>query len=109
MIAKEFVNEINIMRLVGTSNSVIKMPFLFEGFILGGMGSLIPIFVTMFGYTYLYESMGGVMFSNLIELVKPADIIYITSLALFGIGSIVGMFGSVRAVRSARSSISAKM
>ena len=39
-------NEINIMRLVGTSNSVIKMPFFFEGFILGALGSLIPIFIT---------------------------------------------------------------
>lgn len=92
-------NEINIMRLVGTSNSVIKMPFFFEGFILGALGALIPILITIFGYTYLYESMGGVMFSNLVELVKPSEIIYTTSLMLLIIGSVVGMFGSVRAVR----------
>ena len=92
-------NEINIMRLVGTSNSVIKMPFFFEGFILGAMGALIPILITIFGYTYLYESMGGVMFSNLVELVEPNKIIYTTSLMLFVIGSVVGMFGSVKAVR----------
>ena len=92
-------NEINIMRLVGTSNSVIKMPFFFEGFILGALGSLIPILITIFGYTYLYESMGGVMFSNLVELVNPSEIIYMTSLMLLIIGSVVGMFGSVRAVR----------
>ena len=92
-------NEINIMRLVGTSNIVIKMPFFFGGFILGAIGALIPILITIFGYTYLYESMGGVMFSNLVELVKPSEIIYSTSLLLFLIGSVVGMFGSVRAVR----------
>lgn len=92
-------NEINIMRLVGTSNSVIKMPFLFEGFILGAMGAIIPILITMFGYTYLYESMGGVIFSNLVELVNPSEIIYKTSLLLLLIGSVVGMFGSVKAVR----------
>jgi len=92
-------NEINIMRLVGTSNVVIKLPFLFEGFVLGALGSLIPILITLFGYTYFYESMGGVLFSNLIVLAKPSSIIYITSLALFLIGSIVGMFGSTRAVR----------
>lgn len=92
-------NEINIMRLVGTSNSVIKLPFLFEGFLLGAMGSLIPIIITIFGYTYLYESMGGVILSNLVELATPSSIVYGTSLVLFIIGSVVGMFGSSRAVR----------
>ena len=92
-------NEINIMRLVGTSNTVIKMPFVFEGFLLGAIGSLIPIIITIVGYTYLYEVMGGVMFSNLVELVEPSKIIYFTALILFVIGSVVGMFGSGRAVR----------
>ena len=92
-------NEINIMRLVGTSNSVIKLPFLFEGFLLGAIGSLIPILITIFGYTYFYESMGGVIFSNLVELAKPSTIIYFTSLLLFVVGAVVGMLGSVNAVR----------
>ena len=92
-------NEINIMRLVGTSNSVIKMPFLFEGFLLGAMGSLIPIVITIVGYTYFYESMGGVILSNLVELAHPSTIVYGTSFVLFLIGSVVGMFGSSRAVR----------
>ena len=92
-------NEINIMRLVGTSNSAIKLPFLFEGLVLGAIGSLLPIIFTILGYTYLYESMGGIMFSNLLELVTPSKIIYITSFALLLIGSLVGMFGSINAVR----------
>ena len=92
-------NEINIMRLVGTSNSVIKLPFLFEGLLLGIFGSLIPILLTIFGYTYFYESMGGVVLSNLVELTKPSSIVYNTSLALLVIGGVVGMFASTRAVR----------
>ena len=92
-------NEINIMRLVGTSNTVIKLPYLFEGLLLGILGSLIPIFITIFGYTYFYESMGGIILSNLVELTKPNLIIYSTSLALLIIGGVVGMFASVRAVR----------
>lgn len=92
-------NEINIMRLVGTSNSVIKLPFLFEGLLLGIFGSLIPIILTIFGYTYFYESMGGVVLSNLVELTKPSSIVYNTSLALLVIGGVVGMFASTRAVR----------
>ena len=92
-------NEINIMRLVGTSNSVIKLPYLFEGLFLGILGSLLPILITIFGYTYFYESMGGIILSNLVELTKPNLIIYSTSLALLVIGGLVGMFASVRAVR----------
>ena len=92
-------NEINIMRLVGTSNNVIKLPYLFEGLLLGIIGSLIPIILTIFGYTYFYESMGGVVLSNLVELTKPSLIIYKTSLALLIIGGVVGMFASTRAVR----------
>ena len=92
-------NEINIMRLVGTSNTVIKLPFLFEGFLLGAIGSLIPIIITIFGYTYFYESMGGVIFSNLVQLAKPSSIIYYTAFILFVVGAIVGMLGSVNAVR----------
>ena len=36
-------NEIEIMRLVGTGNTVIRMPFLVEGFIIGALGSILPI------------------------------------------------------------------
>lgn len=92
-------NEINIMRLVGTSNTVIKLPFLIEGLLLGALGSLIPIIITILGYTYFYESMGGVIFSNLVELATPSSIIYTTALILLIIGSVVGMFGSSKAVR----------
>lgn len=92
-------NEINIMRLVGTSNTVIKLPFLFEGFFLGAIGSIVPILITIFGYTYFYEAMGGVIFSNLVQLAIPSSIIYTTALALFLIGSVVGMLGSAKAVR----------
>ena len=91
--------EISIMRLVGTSNTVIKLPFLFEGFIIGIIGSIIPVLLTIFGYTFLYDYVGGDLFSQLIVLVNPASIVYITSLVLIIVGGLVGMFGSVSAVR----------
>lgn len=91
--------EINIMRLVGTSNSVIKMPFLIEGAVLGFIGSLIPVLITIYGYQFLYDSMGGVFLTDLIEIVKPNEIVYNCSLVLIIVGVVVGMFGSIRAVR----------
>ena len=91
--------EIEIMRLVGASNINIKIPFIFEGLILGALGSIIPIFLTMYGYTALYDKFGGQLFSQFLQLIEPTPFIYYASLVLLGIGMIVGMFGSSRAVR----------
>lgn len=91
--------EIAIMRLVGTSNIVIKMPFLIEGFVLGFIGAIIPILLTIYGYSFLYDYVGGRLFTDLIVLVKPAEIIYGVSLVVLIVGGLVGMFGSLRAVR----------
>jgi cell division transport system permease protein len=91
--------EISIMRLVGASNFTIKTPFIIEGMILGLFGSIVPIGITMYGYTALYKHFNGYLFSELIKLIKPEPFIYQTSLAVLGIGIIVGMIGSASAVR----------
>lgn len=90
--------EIEIMRLVGASNTNINIPFIFEGLFLGALGSIIPICATIYGYTYLYDKMGGKVFSSIIQLIEPAPFIYYTSGVLLLIGIVVGMFGSLRAV-----------
>lgn len=95
-------NEIDIMRLVGTSNTVIKLPFLFEGLFIGVLGSIIPILMTIFGYNYAYDALSSLGTSNLlsvIKLVNPDAIVYKASLIILIIGAVVGMFGSVKAVR----------
>lgn len=91
--------EIGIMRLVGASNSRIKLPFVIEGIILGMIGSIIPILVVVFGYTALYDYFGGVLFSPVIKLVSPTPFVVNTSLIILIIGMVVGMVGSARAVR----------
>lgn len=91
--------EIEIMRLVGASNLNIKIPFLFEGLFLGIFGSIIPILGTIYGYTALYNNFNGQLFSPFIQLLKPEPFIYIISAILLGIGILVGMFGSSRAVK----------
>lgn len=91
--------EIGIMRLVGASNSRIKLPFVIEGIILGMIGSIIPILVVVFGYTTMYDYFGGVLFSPVIKLVSPMPFVVNASLIILVIGMFVGMFGSARAVR----------
>ncbi len=91
--------EIEIMRLVGASNLNIKIPFIFEGLLLGALGSVIPIIITIYGYTALYGHFNGQLFSPFIKLVPATPFVYYLSLILLCIGILVGMFGSWRAVR----------
>lgn len=91
--------EISIMRLVGASNFTIKTPFIVEGMILGIFGSIIPVLITMYGYTAFYKHFDGYLYSQLIQLIKPEPFIYQVSLAVIIIGIIVGMIGSASAVR----------
>ena len=87
------------MRLVGASNTNIKMPFIIEGLFLGFLGALIPILVTIYGYSALYNYIDLESISPFLKLANPTPFIYLISLILLGIGTIVGMFGSGNSVR----------
>ena len=91
--------EIEIMRLVGASNINIKIPFFFEGLILGIFGSIIPIIVTCYGYVALYTKLHGQLFTAIFQLLVPVPFIYQISAVLLIIGVAVGMLGSYRAVK----------
>ena len=92
--------EIEIMRLVGASNVSIKVPFVIEGLFIGMLGSIIPIILSVYGYTSLYNFFKGKLFgSSLAKLVPPTPFMYYISLVLLAIGIVVGMIGSYRAVR----------
>ena len=92
--------EIEIMRLVGASNTSIKIPFILEGLFIGIIGSIIPILVTIFGYSTLYDFFGGKLFgSALAALIAPMPFVYNVSGILVLIGILVGMIGSYQAVR----------
>jgi len=90
--------EIEIKRLVGASNFSIKQPFVIEGLIIGLLGSIVPIIATIYGYNYLYNYTGGVIFSQFIKLIKPFPFVFYASIVLLVIGVVVGMIGSRRAV-----------
>lgn len=92
-------SEIEIMRLVGASNIAIKLPFIIEGFVIGLIGSIIPICITIYGYVILYSKMHGHLFTNMIVLLEPYNFVFQVALILALIGGIVGMLGSLKAVR----------
>lgn len=92
-------NEIEIMRLVGASNTAIKLPLLFEGLFLGIIGSIIPVCITIYGYVILFNTMHGYMFTETLNLIKPYNFVFYVSGVIVLIGAIVGMFGSANSVR----------
>ena len=87
------------MRLVGASNTAIKLPFVFEGLIIGLVGSIIPICVTIYGYVILHNALNGYLFSEMLRLIKPFYFVFEVSGALLVFGALVGMYGSLKAVR----------
>lgn len=92
-------SEIEIMRLVGSSNISIRLPFLFEGLFLGILGSLIPILVSVYGYVLLFDHFNGYIFTQIIRLAEPFNFILYIAILLMILGGIIGMLGSYRAVR----------
>lgn len=91
--------QIEIMRLVGASNTYIKLPFFFEGIILGILGSILPVIGVSYGYIYLYNKMNGILFTEVITLINPDKILLSLILITSSIGIVVGAIGSARAVR----------
>lgn len=92
--------EISIMRVVGASNLTIKNPFIIEGFIIGVLGSIVPVIATIYGYTAFYNNLdNGHLMTAWLEFIDPYPFIYLVSLIIVAIGALVGMFGSSRAVR----------
>lgn len=92
--------EISIMRVVGASNMTIKNPFIIEGFIIGLLGSVLPVVATVIGYREFYKRLDNGHFMTFwLEFIDPNPFIYMVSLIIIGIGVTVGMIGSSRAVR----------
>ncbi len=90
-------NEIEILRLVGATNTFIRMPFLIEGFVLGFLGSLLSLvilFILMKLFPlYVGSSLGAAR--QLFEL-RPLTAEQISWLIAGGI--ITGTLGSLSSV-----------
>lgn len=92
-------DEIGIMRLVGASNASIRMPFIFEGMFIGLIGAIIPIVLLTVGYYKVFDVMGGKLLTDIIDLIKPGNLIIKIDLLILIIGMLVGMIGSGSAVK----------
>lgn len=86
--------EIAIMRSVGASNHFIKVPFEIEGVLIGVGGALLPCIVTVAGYSWFYDMIGGRLFTELFSLQPIWPFTFYVCLGLIGAGVVVGLLGS---------------
>ncbi len=92
-------DEIEIMKLVGATNSFVRIPFLLEGAWLGLLGSVIPVTVVAVLYYNVHKSISPNLKGELLQLQSFSPLIYQVSALLIALGVIIGMFGSFISVR----------
>lgn len=91
--------EIEIMKLVGSTNWFIRWPFLIEGALIGLIGSIIPASIISFAYIEGYSYGSGFLQGGYMSLLSPNPfLIYLVALIL-GIGVLIGSLGSVLSIR----------
>ncbi|CDQ18590.1 cell division transport system permease protein [Halobacillus karajensis] len=91
--------EIEIMKMVGATNWFIRWPFLFEGILIGVLGSLLPIAVVIFGYDYVYTEINTKYPTLFIELLPVYPFVWKVSALLMIMGVVIGLWGSFTSIR----------
>lgn len=91
--------EIEIMKLVGATNSFVRWPYFIEGLVMGVLGSLIPILVVIIVYHYAYYTMSISLSSMLIQLIPYKEMAVNLSFMLLILGAVIGVWGSLSSVR----------
>ncbi len=91
--------EIEIMRLVGATNSFIRWPFFLEGLWLGILGSIIPILVVGTSYNYIHQYMSPKLEGNFIKILDIYPFIFQLAGLLLLMGAFIGIWGSMMSVR----------
>jgi cell division transport system permease protein len=91
--------EIEIMKLVGATNGFIRWPFFIEGLLLGVIGSILPILITVFSYNYLYITVNPKLEETFFTLLPVTPFIFQLSGVLLAIGAFIGIWGSLLSVR----------
>lgn len=91
--------EIEIMKLVGATNSFVRIPFVLEGAWLGVLGSIIPMAVISFSYYELYAQWEPRLQNELFQLLSATPFILQVNALLLFMGVFIGVWGSFMSVR----------
>ena len=92
--------EIGIMKLVGASNTFIRLPFVIEGLILGVFGATIAFFAEWGLYNVITEKLVASMTGSYITVVPFYTVMIPLLMFYLAVGFLVGAFGGVNAIRN---------
>ena len=92
-------DEIGIMKMVGATNSFIRLPFIVEGFTLGMTGAALAFGLEWAGYDALVERIGGVDSLQLFKFVDFQELLIPMVVVFASAGMFVGIVGSWTSIR----------
>lgn len=92
--------EIGIMKMVGASNSFIRLPFVIEGLILGILGAVLAFFAEWGVYNLLTEKLVSSLTGEFINVVPFESMMMPILVFYLAVGILVGAFGGVNAIRN---------
>ncbi len=92
--------EIEIMQFIGAEGWYIKLPFFFEGLLLGGLAAVCATLIIAIMYTYLLGLSNTLAYLPLdTKLVSPGYVIYPIMIFSLIYGVLIGSFGSLFSIR----------
>ena len=92
-------DEIAIMKMVGATNSFIRIPFVVEGFTLGMLGAAVAFFIEWVMYDMLTIRIAAVDTLKLFKLVPFTELLAPMVLTFVAAGMFVGVVGSWTSIR----------
>ncbi len=91
--------EIAIMKMVGATNSFIRLPFVVEGFILGILGAAIAFFLQWGLYNFIESKIAAIDTLQLVTVVPFTEVIELVAVMYALTGFAVGVVGSLLSIR----------
>jgi cell division transport system permease protein len=92
-------DEIEIMRLVGATNSFIRIPFVLEGMLIGIIGAIIPMIIVSALYDKIFHVLEDKLKGEMFQLVEIGPLLFDINFILLGVGIFIGIWGSFMSVR----------
>lgn len=92
-------DEIEIMKLVGATNSFVRIPFVLEGMWLGILGSIIPMIIVTVTYLNVHSLLTPKLQGELLQLLAVGPLMFKVNALLLLIGMFIGIWGSFMSVR----------
>ena len=91
--------DIAIMKMVGATDGFVRWPFVYEGFLTGLLSSVIAFFMQWGLYSAITKGISGNDIFSIITIVPFADIWQIVALVFVAAGMLIGVGGSLSAIR----------